>query len=257
MNWNRVFWGLGTLVLALAATTSWAEDLYFDSDGTRIRYTDEGEGPPVILIHGYTANGDLNWRVPRVIALLSPDYRVITLDNRGHGRSDKPEDVESYGPHMAHDVLRLMDHLQIERAHFVGYSMGGMITFKVATIAPERMLSAVVGGMGWVEEGPAVEEREDTDPQAPSLVACARAFPTLGITRDELKAIEVPLTIVIGEQDGLLERRVTPLRDIRPDIPVVLIPNANHITCVFRPEFRQAIKQALDEQVAGKGDTGR
>ncbi len=222
---------------------------YFDSDGVRIRYTDEGAGPPVVLIHGFIANGDLNWRMPGVIRLLAKDYRVITLDNRGHGKSDKPTDAADYGVKMVHDVLRLLDHLKIERAHFVGYSMGGMITMKLATIAPKRMLSAVVGGMGWVRQGRNVVEHATRRGTLP-LRACARAFPMLGITREELAAIKVPMTIVIGTADRLVGACVGPLRKVRPDIPVVDVPGANHMSCVFRPEFRRAIKAFLDKQVA-------
>ena len=240
---------LATAFSSLAPAVVRGEEGYFVSDGIRIRYTDEGAGPPVLLIHGFIASGDLNWRMPGVVSLLAKDYRVITLDNRGHGKSDKPTDVGDYGVKMVHDALRLLDHLKIARAHVVGYSMGGMITMKLATVAPGRMLSAVVGGMGWIEQGPAAPDREPRRGMNPALRACARAFPTLGITRDELTAIKVPILVVIGSEDGLL-RRVDRLHEARPDIPVVHIPGANHLNCLFRPEFRKAIKDFLDKQVA-------
>lgn len=231
------------------------EERYLVSDGVRIRYTDEGAGPPVVLIHGFIASGDLNWRLPGVIGLLVKDYRVITLDNRGHGKSDKPTDVNDYGVKMVHDVLHLIDHLKIAKAHFVGYSMGGMITVKLATITPERMLSAVIGGMGWIKQGPAAEGRAKRRGMNLPLRACVRAFPMLGITREELAAIKVPAVVVIGTNDHLVGRTVEPLRNVRPDIPVVEIPGANHMNCIFRSEFRNAIKDFLDKQVAASPGT--
>ncbi len=239
------------MVVALRVPTpAHAEEHYFDSAGVKIRYTDEGSGPPVVLIHGYLASGDLNWRTSAVVSLLAKDFRVITLDNRGHGKSDKPTSPDDYGVNMVQDVLRLLDHLKIAKAHFVGYSMGGMITMKLATLAPDRMLSAVVGGMGWIKKGAAIGDRGDRRGVSTPLRACARAFPMLGITREELVAIKVPATVVIGTDDGLLGRSVEPLREVRPDIPVVLVSGANHLNCIFRPEFRKAIKEFLDKQVA-------
>jgi pimeloyl-ACP methyl ester carboxylesterase len=238
---------IATIAIA-AASAARADDKFFDSDGVKIRYTDDGQGPPVVLIHGFMATGDMNWRVNGVVKELLKNYRVITLDNRGHGKSDKPTEAAEYGEKMAQDAIRLLDHLKIKQAHFVGYSMGGMITLKVAAVAPERMLSGVVGGMGWTPLGPAVKEREGAEGRNPSMRACARAFPQLGITREQLLAIKVPLTVVIGKDDSLLNRSVEPLREARPDIPVVEIDGANHITCVLRPELRQAIVAFLDKQ---------
>jgi pimeloyl-ACP methyl ester carboxylesterase len=227
-------------------------DRFFDSDGVRIRFTDQGQGPPVVLIHGFSASSDMNWGFPGVVEMLAKDFRVITLDNRGHGKSDKPVEVDDYGVNMVDDVQRLLDHLKIEKAHFVGYSMGGMMTMKLAAIAPQRMNSAVVGGMGWTPSGPAIDEREGDRRGSPSLQACARSFPQLGITREELLAIKIPMVIVIGADDGLLARRVKPLRDVRPDIPVIEVVGANHISCIFRPEFRNAIQEFLKKQAAAK-----
>jgi pimeloyl-ACP methyl ester carboxylesterase len=198
----------------------------------------------------------MNWRIPGLVSLLAKNYRIVTLDNRGHGKSDKPTSVDDYGPKMVDDVLRLVDHLKIDKAHFVGYSMGGMITLKLAATAPERMLSAVIGGMGWVPLGPAAPERNadgqggEQRGRTDALRACVRAFPTLGITREELKAITVPMVVIIGSDDGLLPGRVAPLREVRPEIEVVEIKGANHLTCVFRPEFAQAIQGYLDKQPA-------
>jgi pimeloyl-ACP methyl ester carboxylesterase len=228
-----------------------AEEASFDSAGVKIHYQIEGSGPPVLLIHGYMASGHMNWRVPGVIAHLATDYKVITIDNRGHGKSDKPTSPEAYGSKMADDQVRLLDHLGIAKAHVVGYSMGGMITFNVCARYPERVTSAVVSGMGWIEKGPIAQPRERTQlprPMSPNLRACAQAFPDLGITREQLQGITLPVTVIIGSADGLVDRRVKPMQAVRPDIPVVLIPEGTHVSCLFKPQFKTSIKDWLDKQ---------
>jgi pimeloyl-ACP methyl ester carboxylesterase len=118
-------------------------DQYFDSAGVRIRYVSVGQGKPVILIHGWAADAEM-W--DSLIQDLSHDYRVIALDCRGHGKSDKPTDPKQYGMEMVNDIVRLMDHLGFAKAHIVGYSMGGSIALKMLTVRPERFLTAVIGG---------------------------------------------------------------------------------------------------------------
>src|SRR6516225_11708196 len=108
-----------------------ADSQFFDSNGVKIRYLVEGKGEPVLLIHGFTAGIEMQWALPGIIKELAKDYRVIALDNRGHGRSDKPHDAKKYGMEMVNDAIRLMDHLKIKKAHVVGYSMGAMITSKL------------------------------------------------------------------------------------------------------------------------------
>lgn len=222
----------------------------FDSDGVTIRYTLDGpdDGEPVLLIHGYMVDGTLNWHLPGVVGLLAKDYRVITIDNRGHGASDKPLRSSDYGAKMADDAIRLLDHLKIDKAHFAGYSMGGMITLKVLATRPERVASAVIGGMGWhelPERAKLIALLTDEIHTDKPLAACLLAFPDLGITRDELAEIKVPMTVLIGADDRLMER-VKRLREVRPDVPVVEIAGANHMTCVMRPELRRGIKEFID-----------
>jgi len=226
------------------------EEGFFDSDGVKIRYTLDGPaaGEPVLLIHGYSASGTLNWRLPGMIRALEDEYRVITIDNRGHGGSDKLLSPKDYGAKMAEDAVRLLDHLQIDKAHVVGYSMGGMITLKLLAEHPERIRSAVVGGMGWGEKpsDPGWLTALMAEADAPTaMAACRRAFPGLGITRDQLAGIQVPFSVVIGGEDGLRER-VDKLQQVRQDVPVVIVPGANHTNCVMRAEFRTAIREFLD-----------
>jgi pimeloyl-ACP methyl ester carboxylesterase len=124
----------------------------FDSGGVRIHYVTLGNdgGEPVVLIHGFTGSSE-NW--PQVFKVLNKDYRVIALDCRGHGQSDKPHDAAKYGLEMIEDVVRLLDHLKIKKAHVVGYSMGAGIALQLAVRHPERLRSAVLGGNGMPAPG--------------------------------------------------------------------------------------------------------
>ena len=247
-------WGM-MLVTCGQSFAEKTEDSTFDSDGVKIRYTIDGErGPTVVLVHGYMASGDANWRVTGMTKLLAQNYRVITIDNRGHGHSEKPEKPEAYGANMAEDVIRLLDHLKIKKAYFVGYSMGGMIVLKLAATHPERMEYGLVTGMGWLPKGPIVanDAPATLTGRSAALRACIVAFPDLGTTEAELKAIKVPLEIIIGAEDHLLETRVKPFEALRPDVPVTLIPGANHISCSFNKEFKEKVKEALDKRTAGK-----
>src|SRR5437899_1829000 len=137
-----------------------ARDHFFDSSGVRIRYLDEGRGAPVVLIHGYTGNADRHFVNPGVFANLTADYRAIALDCRGHGKSDKPTDPNAYGVEMAQDVVRLLDHLNIRRAHIVGYSMGAMIAGYLLTTHAERFLSATFVGYHPVRTWTAADDQE-------------------------------------------------------------------------------------------------
>jgi pimeloyl-ACP methyl ester carboxylesterase len=98
---------------------------FFEANGVRLHYVVVGHGTPVILVHGLAFNHAAEWKLPRIFQRLSQQYRVIALDNRGHGKSDKPYDPAQYGLELVDDVVRLMDHLGIARAHVVGYSLGG------------------------------------------------------------------------------------------------------------------------------------
>jgi pimeloyl-ACP methyl ester carboxylesterase len=94
-----------------------AGDKFFDSRGVKIRYVDVGRGEPVVLIHGFSSSLDANWGQTRVIDALAKYFRVVALDCRGHGKSDKPHDAASYGLAMIDDVARRLDHLGIAKAH--------------------------------------------------------------------------------------------------------------------------------------------
>jgi pimeloyl-ACP methyl ester carboxylesterase len=141
-----------------------AQDQFFDSNGVRIRYVDQGSGPPVVLLHGFSGSLETGWVETGVLPNLATDYRVIAFDSRGHGKSDKPHDPQSYGLQMGQDVVRLLDHLNIARAHIVGHSMGAGITAKLLTTNPDRFLTATLSGsagrQGWTPEAAAAAEAE-------------------------------------------------------------------------------------------------
>ena len=121
----------------------------FASDGTDICFAESGNrtGTAVVLLHGFMVDSEANWSATRDV--LGTRYRVIEMDARGHGRSGKPHSVEAYGPRLAMDAVRLLDHLQIAKAHVVGYSMGGMLALYLAAHQAPRLHSAVLAGAGW------------------------------------------------------------------------------------------------------------
>ena len=135
--------------LALGDTALLHADEFMSKD-VKIHYVVQGKGEPVILVHGLDSSAKMNWEMPGTVAELAKHYQVIAFDNRGHGQSDKPQAEGQYGVQMVEDVVRLMDHLNLPKAHVVGYSLGGMIALKLPTLHPERVSSAVLGGMGWL-----------------------------------------------------------------------------------------------------------
>jgi pimeloyl-ACP methyl ester carboxylesterase len=243
----------------------------FDSHGVRLHYVIEGSGPPVVLLHGLYANADMNWKGNGIIAQLAKEHQVIALDCRGHGQSQKPVDDNGYGVELAADVLRLLDHLGIAKTRIAGYSMGGLITMHLLTTHPERFESAVISGQGWL--------RTDSDEQAflrqvtkPSQIAevigipaeqaalmeialganaggvpmaCIRSLADLAVTEDAIRAITIPVTVIIGEQDALRPVAVVPLQKIRPDWLFFDIQGANHLGCLRRREFKERLIRSL------------
>lgn len=137
-------WSLGAAQPAGPAT----EIGFFDSNGVRIRYAVAGGGEPVVLIHGWLSDASMWGKDAAGNPKLNPPpgFRLIALDCRGHGQSDKPHERARYGTEMAMDVVRLMDHLNIPKAQLVGYSMGAFIVGWIAATQPERVISAVYGG---------------------------------------------------------------------------------------------------------------
>lgn len=248
---------------------------YFDSNGVRIHYTDQGKGLPVILIHGYTANADLNWRLPGILTALQDKFRVIALDARGHGLSDKPHDPSAYGVEMVHDVARLMDHLKIEKAHVIGYSMGGFITLKFVTMYPGRVISAMPCGAAWMTPGDPLCDlanqihaglvRKDSPAgflsgmrtriqlrvlsmvmDLPALGGVAAGFKELAIPEEAIRAIKVPVRAVKGAEEELVLGGGD-LKATLPGYEEVLVPGGRHNTVIFYPDFLGALMSFLIE----------
>jgi len=278
---------LAALVL-VAATSSLAaaqdlQDKFFNSNGVRIRYIEQGIGVPVVLIPGFGATADENWVAPKVFQQLARDYRVIALDCRGRGKSDKPHDPTQYGQEMALDVVRLLDHLEIRKAHIVGYSMGGTIVAKLLTMKPERFLTATLGGDGGMlapteaelkfdeqlatdmeqrslrdllsvlapkDQAPTDEQIKQREAEffatndAAALAAVARGLPDLAITEGQVAQITVPTLAIVGSSDPFSER-VRKLKSAMPMLKVVSIENATHMTAIGRPEFVAALQEFL------------
>jgi pimeloyl-ACP methyl ester carboxylesterase len=129
-----------------------AEEKTFDSNGVKIAYLDEGKGEAVVLLHGFGGSAPETWtKMPFAKSQFLPalkGYRAIAIDHRGHGKSDKPHDPKKYGKEMAEDVVRLMDHLKVKKAHVVGYSMGAFVAGRLMASHPDRLLSVTFGGGG-------------------------------------------------------------------------------------------------------------
>ncbi len=271
------------LLLATPALADLPGKKSFDSDGVEIKYIDVGEGTPVLLIHGFAASALTNWT--RVIPRLAGEHRVIALDNRGHGGSDKPVGEEFYGDEMVRDPIRLLDHLGIEKAHIVGYSMGGYITAKMLTMYPERMLSATIGGAGWAKEKSIREatlneladaidrdrsvaplfEKLDPDKEhdhamrtrivnrfimfsnhPDALASVARGMKQHTVQQEEIEAIEVPTQLIVGSEDPIAKAAEAWVA-IRPDHRLTLIDGANHMTTIMRAEFARQIEDFVNE----------
>lgn len=146
-------------LLLITPALVFAQDQFFDSNGVRIRYVERGSGTPILLIHGFSSNLDRTWVESGILDNLAKDHRVIALDLRGHGKSDKPRDAKAYGAEMAQDAIRLLDHLKIARANIVGYSLGGTLVAKLLTTNPDRFVTATLGGSGGRRDWSAEDER--------------------------------------------------------------------------------------------------
>ena len=229
-----------------AARANAPDSQFFDANGVRIHYLRQGTGEPVVLIHGLYSSAVLNWQRPGIFAALARDHDVIALDLPGHGLSDQPHDSAAYGTQMAGDVVLLLDHLGIKKAHIVGYSLGGMIALKLIVDHPDRVLSGTLGGMGWLREGSGLQmvwENMHANPLFSTPTVCVRSVAQLAVTESELRGVKVPMEILVGDRDPVKNLYVVPLEPVRPDWPVVDIQGAGHITCVLKPQFtRELVK---------------
>ena len=152
-----------SLAFMLLAPPLAAQDQYFGADGVQIRYVVEGKGPPIVLVHGFESSLE-QWKTRGIFQNLARDYQVIAFDMRGHGKSSKPHDPQAYGREMALDIVRLLDHLGITRAHIVGFSLGSQLTSQLLTLHSERFLTATLiagaGRLEWTSEQQQAAELE-------------------------------------------------------------------------------------------------
>lgn len=276
---------LATLITFVAFSGAWAQSdastqSFTAGDGVEIHYLVEGRGDPVVLLHGITGTAASNWGGAGIIGRLAEEFQVIAVDQRGHGESGKPHDPASYGERMALDVVDLLDHLRLQQAHVVGYSMGGFITMKLVALAPDRLMSAVVGGAGWpspalrddamfdalavsLEEGkgggPLVEflwpgEEPPTPEQVQAigqamvatndqmaLAAVVRGMSALDVTAELLRINEVPTLNIIGSEDPL-KPNADALVDVMQEHRLHVIEGANHMNTLNSPEFYDTIR---------------
>lgn len=246
----------------------------FTHDGTTIAYLDEGAGDPVLLVHGFASNKEVNWVFPGWIGpLKEAGYRVIALDNRGHGASTKYYETERYHiPEMTRDVIALLDHLKIEKADFVGYSMGARISAYAASHFPSRVRSATLGGMGIhlvrnvssgdrvaraleadrrenVTEKVGLEFRdfaEKTKSDLKALAALSRSHQRT-VPREDAAKIRVPVQIVVGTKDEIAGSGAE-LAELIPGSKFVSLEGKDHMRTVGDVGFKQAVIDFLRER---------
>ena len=224
----------------------------FTSDGVEIAYLDEGTGPPILLIHGFASNAATNWVDTGWVRYLNRDgYRVIALDNRGHGASSKLYDPAEYTTAlMAEDARRLLDHLHIPQAHVMGYSMGARITAHLTLEHPERVQTAIIAGLGInMIHGLAGAEPIATALEADSLdqVTDAQAR-TFRIFADQTKSDRLALAACIR---GTRER-VAPETVARITRPVLVAVGTTDTVAGSGPELAQLIPGAQVLDITGR-----
>ena len=249
---------------------------FFDSDGVTIHYETFGEGKPIVLIHGFPVNLKINWLGSKWVETLHPIRRVVALDCRGHGESDKPHDPEAYRKEkMGGDVLRLMDHLGIEKADLLGYSMGSGIACHLLACHRERFTSVILVGIGdryvlrsmaemhadgMADAMLAEDPSQITNPIGRRYRALADGVPNNDIKalaafavnrgepvdRADLAAVDIPVLIVSGENDDVMGKADELVVAI-PGAKLVLIPDTDHLV-VFDPRAKQPVLSFLEEQ---------
>jgi pimeloyl-ACP methyl ester carboxylesterase len=246
----------------------------FHNGDVEIAYLDEGEGDPILLVHGFASSKNVNWVYPTGVSELKKNgRRVIAFDNRGHGDSSKLYDPAAYEIGiMAGDISALMDHLNIERADVMGYSLGSRMTAVLALREPQRLRSAILGGIGIglidgggpgenvVEalEAPSLDDvtdpvgrtfrafAEQTRSDRRALAACLRGSRRL-MRREEAAAIKVPVLIAVGTADEIAGSAQA-LGKIIPDAQVLDIPNRDHMRAVGDKVYKTGVLDFLSQR---------
>ncbi|HZL31603.1 MAG TPA: alpha/beta hydrolase [Pseudolabrys sp.] len=244
----------------------------FTHDGAGIAYLDEGSGDPIFLVHGFASNKEINWVGPGWMTTLTrAGYRVIALDNRGHGASSKLYDPADYHTDkMAEDVCALLDHLSIDRAHVMGYSMGARITAFLALKHAERVRSAILGGLGIrLVEGVGLPESIADAMEAPTLAdvadqmgktfrafadqtksdrralaACIRGSRQV-LSRAEVASIGIPVLVAVGTKDEVAGSPEA-LAALIPGAKALPIPDRDHMLAVGDKAYKAGVIDFLN-----------
>ncbi len=243
----------------------------FQSDDVEIAYLDEGQGEPIMLIHGFASNATVNWvDTSWVRHLCREGRRVIALDNRGHGQSSAPHQPAAYGsPRMAEDARRLLDHLAINRADVLGYSMGSRIAAFLALAHTQRVRSLIFGGLGQnmirpmagtgpiaaALEAPSIDDvtnatartfrafAEQTKSDLHALAACIRASRD-PLTPEALATIRCPVLVVVGSDD-VIGGSAEGLASVIPGAEALTIQGRDHMKAVGDRTFKDRVSDFL------------
>ena len=245
----------------------------FHHGPVELAYLDEGQGAPIILVHGFGSSKEVNWVQPSWLTTLNgAGRRVIALDNRGHGQSTKLFDpAEYHTTKMAEDVRALLDHLGVPRADVMGYSMGARIAAFFALAYPDRVRSVVLGGLGsHLIDGVGLPESiaealeapslaDVTDPQGRmfrafadqtksdrrALAACIRGSRQV-LSREQAASIKTPTLIAIGTKDPIAGS-AEGLAAVMPNARALPIPGRDHMLAVGDKVFKAGVLQFLQE----------
>ena len=236
------------------------------ADGTRIAYEAVGEGRPIVLAHGFASDHAQNWKnVGWYETLTGAGFRVVALDFRGHGLSDKPHDDASYGDKMVDDIIAVMDAAGLRQADVMGYSMGGILTLGLAMTNPERIGRAICAGIGETyfsskshrkgiaQALRAADPSTITDPTQKAfrafaaqggkdilaLAACMSADRTM-YTAVQLKTCTTPVLVVDGENDTQ-SGAPGPLAQAFANGRAVTVPRRDHMTAVGDKVYKEAV----------------
>lgn len=213
---------------------------YFTTkDGIKIHYLVQGTGTPVILIHGYTSSAEGNWGRNGIMEALAKNHKVVALDCRNHGKSDKPQPGARGRPE---DVIELLEHLKIEKAHFHGYSMGGSIMSHLMARIPEKFITASFGGSGVPETDPEWQKKvppDKPDPQGGRRTQRRSAERSPGGAGSgplpppklDLTKINFPVIAIVGEYDEPNRRTHRLQRELK-NFKLTVLPGKTHLTAI-------------------------